>query len=379
MTDPLTLGVASAALALAAAGLWLHRPVAPDLDAERWFKVMLATLLRGEIEAAGGDVGAWERAVVRFVPYHPAGRLPERKVAAPSLALLGPTVIPGERALIDALAALPDAPSRWARMYDTDEAALGARLDDPADLGPAYDPARWLGPDGGWDALAAWGGGDGGFRAAVTRRLGPARWVLVSGAPSAAPDVIGALAAELGDRAVAVPWRGAAPAEAATTLIDVLRDASAAAEDRVVVVAAAEGAHVALRALAEAPPLRDRVVAVVAIGGVLRGRPGDDGPYGTAAVDDFMGHVFTHAALDTEARRTTPYVAVQWLDRRAEPPGAFGLPLEAMRFPAPGDVLAASAIEAVDIGPLPADPELPTRQVARALVAFVAGWVASRG
>jgi hypothetical protein len=59
VTDPITLGAASLALGLAAVAGWLHLPRTPDLDAERWFKTMLATVLRGAIEGGGGDVEAW--------------------------------------------------------------------------------------------------------------------------------------------------------------------------------------------------------------------------------------------------------------------------------------------------------------------------------
>lgn len=370
MTDPLTLAVAALTLGLALVTGWLHLPRVPELDGERWFKLMLATLLRGSVEAKDGDVAAWERSVVRFVPYHPAGRWPERKIEDPVLAP-GPSA-PGERPLVEALAALPRG-RRWEHLYDTDPVGIEARLADPLDLGPAYDLARVVGAD--WDALAAWGAGDPAFGTALRRRL-PLRWVLVRG--SATPlDLVGALRDELED-AIEVPWdadRGLDAGVAA--VVAAMKGATPDPADRLVLVGEAEGALLVLKALRGEPMLRDRVLGVVAVGGLLAGRP-EEGSFGEPAVRDWMEAHFGHDALDTEMMRATPYASVLWLDRSADPPGIVGLPLALQRFPPPRGEPGASSVETVDLGPLPTDPELPLPLVARALWAWTVAWIATR-
>jgi hypothetical protein len=311
-------------------------------------------------------VEAWEREVVRLVPYHPAGRLPERKVSNPVAAQIPGAALPGELALVEALAKRPDAAARWAFLYDEDEAGLDARLDDPSALGEGYDWARLLGPGASWDALAAWGGGDRAFLAAV-RRAVPAVWVLVDGRrPS---GVLDALAAELGDLARRVAWDG--------DLRAALRGAAAERDARVVVVGEEAGVASVLRVLADDADLRDHVIAVASIGGVIGGRTDEDGPFAEAACKDWLAARFKQTELDTDVVRLTPYLAVQWLDRAAWPPGVPGLPLQNARFPEPsGENATATTIESVDLGPLP--PEAPADLVARALIAVVAGWVATR-
>ncbi|MEZ4242105.1 MAG: hypothetical protein R3F59_39310, partial [Myxococcota bacterium] len=134
-----------------------------------------------------------------------------------------------------------------------------------------------------------------------------------------------------------------------------------------------------LGALADAADLRDQVVAVLSIGGVIGGRTDEEGPLGEAARRDWLGAHFNQLDLDTEVVRMTPYFAVQWLARGVWPPGAEGLPLQASRFPDPAtEATLVETIEVVDLGPLPADRPLPLDLVARALVAVVLGWVRSR-
>jgi hypothetical protein len=363
MTAPLTIAVGVAALIVAMIAGYLHLPSTPDLEGERWFKVILATLLRGQVEARGGDAAAWETATVRFVPYHPAGRQPERKVTAPALFKLSADAIPGERALLETLEKLPDARARWARMYDTDPAGLDVRLGDPVDLGPAYDPGQVAGPGATWDDLAAWGADNQSFRETIERRV-PAHWVLVRGT---SPVVVDALKAEIGARASVVD--GTDPATIAAACLAALPGA----EDRLVVVVEGEAVQAALGALVDTPIARDRMLAFVSIGGVLGGRPGEE-----AASVDYVGGVFNHEHLDTESRRETPYLCLGWLDRAEDPPGGRGLPLQAQRFPEPGGRADISSIAVVDLGVLPVDPELPLALVARALWAVVVCEVLSR-
>jgi hypothetical protein len=350
VTDALTVAVASVAIGVSAAAAWLHWPRPPAMEAERWFKSILATLWRGRVEAEGGGADSWERAVIRFVPWHPAGRSPEVKVAAAAYGSGAP--VEGERALVDALAALPPGQARWDYLYREDQRGVAARLADPRSLGPFYDPARTLGPGASWDELAGWAAGDPRFGEAIHRRC-PARWALIGEAP-----VLDALARVLGPRAERVDLASRPLASVAP-----------AAADRFVVIAAGPWAVDALKALYEGPELRDRLIALVAIGGRLRG----------PEVDDWMGAHFGHDPLDTERHRTTPYAAIQWFDPEVLPPGVTGAPLESMRFPEPGGSPGPSAIAAIDLGPLPVDPELPLDLVARAVVAWVACDALTRG
>jgi hypothetical protein len=311
------------------------------------------------------------------VPYHPAGRLPERKVSNPVAAVLPGAALPGELGLLERLARVPDAPQRLRLLYDEDEAGIDARLEDPVELGPAYDPREALGNDASWDALAAWGCGEGGFAAALRERLSSTlktRWVLVEGRQDhlGGPSLLDAIAAEVPDEA-RLPWGG----------LDDLGDRLAAlvdgVEDRLVLVAEEAGVTAALRGLVARADVRDQVVAVVSIGGVIGGRTDEQGELSEAACADWMGQWFAQRHLDTDVVRLTPYFAMQWLDREAWPPGVPGQPLQHARFPEPDDEQAsAEIVEVVDLGPLPADEDLPVVLVARALVTVVSCWLASR-
>lgn len=374
MTDPFTVGVASFTAALACVLGWMMWPHPPDLEGERWFKVMLASLLRGRHERSGHDAAAWVEAVVRQVPYHPAGRLPERKVVHPDAGLPG-AALDGERALCERLAALGSFEERWAWMYDRDEAGLAVRLDDPTELGPSYEPSSWLGPSVGWDALAAWGAGTSEDWPRALARQVPATWVLVDGRHGPAPLVLGALARRVPD-VVRVPWSDswADPQPVLDAVAGLLGDPTR----RFVFVGAEVGIQRVLRALTSQVVLRDRTLAVVSVGGALRGLPGEDGELGTAAVEAWMNAWFTHHRLDTEVTRKTPYLSVQWLNRAADPPGAFGVPLASARFPEPKlESMTQEYVQVVDLGVLPSDsdPDL----VACGLWSVVTCWVAAAG
>ncbi len=363
MTEPATIAVAGVALGVALIAGWAMVPSPPVLDGERWFKLILATLLRGRVEREGGDAQAWERRVVRFVPYHPAGRLPEQKVIDPQGYRPPGLSVPGELGLVEALARRSGLSERWRRLYDEDESALEARLQDPAGLGAAYDPAARLGPGGSWDDLADWGAGDGiVFLEACRRRL-DARWaVLRAPAVRGMPDLVGALGALA--QAVEIPV--AEPRAVREALEGLVPHAS----DRLVVVAEGHAAGVVLRALVDAPDLRDRLLACLVVGGVLQGEP---------ALDDWMASHFSARSLDTEVNRVTPYLSVTWLDRGAVPPGVVGLPVASARFPAPAATeRVPSSVETVDLGLLPADPELPVETIAQGLYALVTLWVLTR-
>ncbi len=377
LLDPLNTGVAIFAAALAIVAGVLQWPRPPDLDGERWFKLMLSTVLRGQVEAVDGEVTDWEHLVKRFVPYHPAGRLPERKVLNPKASPPGQW-LPGELALTQRLATVNEVQERWAVMYD-DEAGLEARLVDPFDLGAAYDPKTFGDPACTWDALALWGSGDTAYRDALLNRLG-AKWLLVEGRPDrlAGPSLMSDLANELGERAVRVPWHDGELEQAVEALAEVLADVVQDWQDRIVVVSEEAGTTLVLRALADNGNFRDPLLAVLSIGGVIGGREGEDGPFGEKTCSDWMAAWFTFQRMDSESVRLTPYLSTQFFDRHQPTPGAAGLSVQAQRFPEPRDDETLKTLESVDLGLLPVDETLPTAQVARALLSVTGCWALSR-
>ncbi len=250
---------------------------------------------------------------------------------------------------------------------------LAARLEDPFELGPAYDPAVTLGAPASWDALAAWPA-DPAFGLAVQRSV-PARWALLEGRPDHTSGWLPAMAAALGPAASLLPWADRDPAAVA----EALRGLAPTVADRLILVAEEAAVPALLEALAGHATLRDQVLAVLSVAGVVGGRTDEEGALGQTARKDWMEAHFDQASLDTEVVRLTPYLAVQRLARGVWPPGLPGLPLQAQRFPEPGEGDATVAtIEAVDLGPLWAEGGPEPEVVARALVAVVAGWVASR-
>lgn len=368
LIDPVSLVLAALAGVVALAIGWLQFPRPPALDGERWFKVALATTLRGALEPRGVEV--WEEAVIRQIPYHPAGRFPERKLSNPVAAALPGAALPGEIALLEALARRSDPEERLRYLYEEDVEGVDARLTDPVDLGEDYAFGAF-GPEGTWESLAAAGAGDERFVAAARRSVA-ARWVLVEGRLErrVGPPVLDALARLLPD-ATRIPFG----AELSAILEPLLPQVS----DRVVLVAEEAAVTDVLHLLVEDLGLREHVLAVVSLGGVIGGRTDEDGPYGEAKCQDWLGAHFRQTELDTDVVRLTPYFALQWLTHGVWPPGVPGLPLQASRFPEPDATDApVITVEAVDLGLLPTDRDLPADAVARALIAVVCGWVASR-
>jgi len=377
MSDAPTIFVALIALWLAIAAGALYWPRPPALDGERWFKVSLATVLRGQVEAVHGDVAAWESLVRRFVPYNPAGRMPELKVANPAL-VIPANWLPGERALHQQLSRTSAVTDRWNIIY-ADPAGVEARLVDPADLGVEYDPGSLCGRDCGWDQLAEWGAGSTSFRRALLDRVG-AKWVLIRGADatSVAAQVLDRAAVEVGGFAHTIDWpelESEAAVRRVAAAISALIDSW---QDRVVLLCESEGTALAIRALAQDGALRDPVLAVVSIGGVIGGRVGLSGQLGERACEDWLGAWFTYGRLDSESVRLTPYMSVQLVDLSCRQVGLPGLPLANQRFPDPRDDGTLQTLESVDLGPLVVTPDLPLDQVARALIAVTGCWVLNR-
>lgn len=364
-----TWALTGLATALGGALLWAQRPVVLRLDPERWFKVALTTLVRGEVERAGGGVEAFEAEVARAVPYHPAGRTPERKVSNPAAAGVAGSGLPGEAALLEALGAIPDAPGRIARLYG-DEAGKAVLLEDPVELGPEHDLRRWLGPRATWDALAAWPV-DPAFGEVLRARL-DARLVWLEADGVGVPSLADAVAAATD--VVRVPWAARTEEETAAALRAALGDPLG----RMVVFAEGRAALQLLRALVAAPDVRDRVAAVVSVGAPIGGIEGEDGPYGAAAARDFLEAKFTQRDLETDVVRLVPYVSLQWWDRTCWPPGVERVPLQHQRFPDPRPDDGPEIADVADLGPLFLGEAPGAPLVARALLAVTAGLVLSR-
>jgi hypothetical protein len=372
VTESYTLGVAAVALAIAIIAGWLSLPRPPELDGERWFKVVLCTLLRGQAEADDAGEEGWVASVLRFVPYHPAGRLPEQKVLHPTAWCPPGALLDGELALLERLGEQDNVSERWRVLYEQDEAGLVARLDDPHQLGERYDPSTVFGPQATWDALAEWAPA---FVAEIDRR-DRSRWVLCASEDCVGPSLIAPLVEVLGTRAEVHAWTDGEPDALAEALRTRIRAQIPEGSDRLVLVAEGTAIQVVLRALVDAVDIRDRVGAVLSIGGNIHGRPGDEGPFGEAVMRDWNGAHFTQLHLDTEVVRQTPYLALQWLDREDEALGAGGLGLNHQRFgEVKEDAGSFRMVVPVDLGPLPVDEALPLDLIARALRFVITAWV----
>ncbi len=342
------------ALGLAAWAAWLSLPRPPEHDGERLFKVILATLIRGEVEAAGGDRDDWARRLAP-VPFHPAWRRPERLILDPDPEAIPAPAREGERALVEALARLPDPAARWRHAVEAGREVL---MDDPAFLG--LDPEAVLGPGADWDAVAARAGA---VRAALARKLAhvvfvgldlPGREAMAEALDRPFPD-LGELARfPAPDPAAPDPEAAVALAEA---LLAELPDPAA----RLAILAPGERAFSAVVALHAHDLLRDRTLALVSLGGPLRA-----GPRG-----DWLAARFRHEELEPELMRTIAYlsaVAVDPGDPLAGGPEAW----EAQRFVEPPlPPTGRRAIEAVDLGPLALD-SLDPGDIALALALLLA-------
>lgn len=327
-------------LAMWAAVKSIPRP--PALDWERLFKVALATVVRGEIERGGGDLAAWEGAVLGRVLYHPAaGDQPEAKLTDPATAPVPVPARPGERALVEALTRLPDPAARFRWMYTEDHAAAAGLFLHPEELGAAYDPAHALAPGLDWEAVAAWTPP---VQQALARRL--SHLVLV--------DLGGVFGGHLA--ASAPGLRGVSQDEGpqgealALALLAHLSQSS----DRLALFTRGPHTLRLIQAMRVSPALVDRTAAVISVAAELGATPEER---------DWLAQNFTHDGLEPELHRAIPYVSLL----SAAPDGEGPLPWARQRFPVPPPVESGrDAIQTIDLGPLVLD-QLQPEHVARAL------------
>lgn len=360
------LWVEVAAVGLAIYATWLSLPRSPRLAWERLWKVGLSVITAGEVERAHGTADAaarkaWEERVVGVIPWHPAGRDAERKLREPRLEEVIVPALDGERALVEDLAALPDATARFRRMYVDDPRALEELLGDPAVLGPDHDPAAVLGPDAGWDAVAAWSAP---LQTVLLRRLGDLV-VVCDGLPS---PLVAALGQALpGLRLVELPPASPDATDAAGVagLFEQVESALQHDADRVVLIAWGSAIQRVLLSLSEGAGLRDRTQAVVSLGGHIQ----------VPAFQGWLDQHFTHDAFDTELRRSIPFISVVDVD----PADPLARPWEAQRFPLPPPTPQGRApIEPLDLGPLQLSAVAPS-VLARGILLFLAMRLVSQG
>jgi len=339
----LIVWVEIAAVLLAAWAVYRTLPRPPRLDWERLLKVSLSTVLRGALEAEDKDFEDWQAAVSDLVPYHPAGRDPEAKLRQPDPAALPTPALDGERALVEALAALPDPPARWKRLYADPNQIELSLLIDPASLGDDYRAEAFFGADVSWEDVAAWSDA---ARAGLQRRLSH---VIVAGGPLAVT-----LAEQAGLRSLATLDEGA------------LEAGRAQASDRLVLVLEGDAVLPALQRLHDDAQLRDWVLAVIAVGGDI---------CESEAAAAWVAAHFNHDELDTELNRSTPYAALPVVD----PADLGAVDWSGQRWPVPPELPSGRApIQAVDLGPVPPQwlgSDERRVQLSRALWVVIAGWL----
>ena len=332
------LWAAVVVLVLYAGWLTLPRPV--DLDWERFFKLSMVTLLRGPVEEEAGSSEAWMEQGRERVWFHPASRDLELKLRDPAGYTPPFPSLPGERALLERLAALPPE-ERLAAVFSSGQDEL--LYDDPVSFGEDWDLAPILGPEVSWELVAHWNPP---VAEGLRRRHDRTRWVLFGEAAALAP----ALEEALGEGSVAV-----APQEGAEAFLDELLPDLA---DRVVMVAFGEACQSLARLLQGQAGLRDKTLAVIAL---------------QACFDAaWMEASFDHESMDTEVSRATPYFSLWFAGAGLEG-------LAASRWPSP-EVPATGrvSVDPIDLGLLPGEPALD-ETLGRALLLCVTARVALSG
>lgn len=319
-------------LAIWAASRSVPRP--PALDWERLFKTALAVQIVGPASRDGASeaqlVALVEGAQAALLFQPAGGPTPESKLLDPASAPIPVPPLPGERALVEALGRLPELEARWRRMYLSESGEGASLFDDPELLGPDYHPGR-VGAGLDWGAVADWSEA---LQQALLRRM--SAFVVVDlGSELGA----GIAAAAPGLRQTAVSAEDASPEALAERLLG----ACNAASDRLVLVVEGAAALPTMRAVLASTLLRDRLIAVLAVGAGL----------GEGEAAAWMAENFTHDKLEPELNRSIVYAGLVAV---APGPPADASALEGwkkQRFPVPAPSPSGrNAIDAIDLGPL---------------------------
>jgi len=349
------------ALGLAMWAGWKSLPRPVERDGERLLKVVLATVVRGEVEAEGGpeaeQLEAWSTACLPVLLFHPAGRSPEAKLMAPSLDDIEAPALDGERGLVEALAALETPAARLRRMYVDDPRAVEALLSDPAMHGPAYDLSTHLAPEMSWDDVAAWSES---LQGVLERRLGHLVAVPVGeGAPTLGPDFAGVgaepVSVSAGPDPVVEDWR---PAEAEEVLAEALLAACSEPSQRLVLLVRGTAAGPVLRAIAAGGRLRDLLSAAVFVD-----------PRYSEAERAWLERYFDDATFEPEVVRRIPYATLLRCDPE-DPPAWSEWAQQRLPVP-PAPDTGREVLEVVDFGPVVLD-RLSARQLGRSLQVWLA-------
>jgi len=375
VTEPTTLLIALFACFIAVCTAVLMRSSPPELQGELWFKSILATLIRGWVDDAGGAAEVWEQTVHKEILYHPAGRLAAQKVVNGSTFQPPLPLLEGEQALQERFDTLPNSQSRWRWMFWDEELGQSARLRDPQELGEAYLPQRWMGTGFDWDAIAD-AAVD--FRPQRNRlRSEGVRWVIFTDStlhPVCAQWCL-TLKQELGGDALLLDWDPSTVEikDLLTTINGWIQTPS----DRFVCLGLGRGVPLLLQSLAEDPALRDRVYAVISVGGAIQGS-GSHKLWGREAVQEWVSNRYDYVSLDTEMARETPYFSLGLWDPEEAAFGFAGLGLDEMVFPElPKERAPVEGVCPISLGCLPVESE--TRHLAvRALLIFVSCWIRAR-
>jgi len=349
------------ALGLAMWAGWKSLPRPVERDGERLLKVVLATVMRGEVEAGGGSEGeqleAWTAACLPVLLFHPAGRTPEAKLTSPSLDDIVAPAQDGERGLVEALVALETPAARLKRMYLDDPRAVEALLSDPAMHGPAYELSEHLSPEMSWDDVATWSER---LQGVLERRLNHLVAVPVGeGAPALDDEFAGVCAEPVavrpGPDPVVEDW---CPGEAEEALAKALVASCSEPSQRLVLLVRGAAAGPVLRAIAAGGRLRDLVFAVVIVD-----------PRYSEAERAWLARYFEDATFEPEVVRRIPYATLLRCDPD-DPAGWVDWAEQRLPVPAAPDT-GRQVIEVVDFGPVVID-RLTAPQLSRALQVWLA-------
>jgi len=259
----------------------------PQLDWERIFKVAMATVHRGEIEAENGSVQDWRERVIGQIPYNPAGRNPVEKLRHPSPDKIPVPAIPGERALVEQLEPLPNPTERYRWMMADAPAVEEALMADPISLGPTAALEPIFGSTINWDDVAHWSTS---LQEALQRRFSHAIFVGVQ--------------SELA-RAIETVLPGVRVWHIDSTIEANITTHYPDLSDRFVVFAGRESGLSSLEWIADDPAFRDRLWAWCSVEGA------------ELIPTEKMQSIFHVDSLDQERNRQVPYFSATPVDWKA--------------------------------------------------------------